>query len=662
MTAPYSNEEIKDWAESLRDQVSRISGRKKGGNAGFSAELKGDLLDAIDILVDQASEDIAPDPITEALEKVEKQVHASIKSQEEAFRSSSESILASLAESIIKSSLQEQLEAFVVRSDQSADKASKALGLIEDSWSNQREQFSELCESFQSQEAETDLWQANLTESSQQTNSAIAGLRDELESLRIEQQNLRQADSSDRLLDEIARVNGEAREAEQGLRAQLNEALQENRMLALRQRDLESQILELETLTEKLQATSQSVEAENRSLQATIIEQEKQVDIYRGRCDEAQQSSEEFEAQLAERQFQLEQASERHASANTSLAGLEQQNVELRASLGRLQEENAALLDQQPKSSEQLSLEVRNESLESKNQELERINEELERGNLDLESQLRDLAENTTQGSSASDLGTAIEREDLMQQIENLQQENDRLESAVADTDAAEELARLQSELAEAQQLLESAAENGHSEKLDSDHIDELEQMLSHSQEELEILKNQNSDLAAQLAKQQVLNSSSEAHFACDEENLTWEDRKRLIMQQLADEDDEQEAGHRAEIEQILASTEQALEHKTREIEELREQLQAGGAAEVDAVQQDEAVQEELNRLKQIEAEWEEKLRQAEIDLSAERAKLARERSELEEELTGIRKDKDEGAKNRKWLDHLGLREEAKNG
>ena len=48
---------------------------------------------------------------------------------------------------------------------------------------------------------------------------------------------------------------------------------------------------------------------------------------------------------------------------------------------------------------------------------------------------------------------------------------------------------------------------------------------------------------------------------------------------------------------------------------------------------QDEIIREERENLKQLQQQWEEKLRKAEIDLSVERAKIARERAELEEQL-----------------------------
>lgn len=96
-----------------------------------------------------------------------------------------------------------------------------------------------------------------------------------------------------------------------------------------------------------------------------------------------------------------------------------------------------------------------------------------------------------------------------------------------------------------------------------------------------------------------------------------------------------------------------------------------GAAAIAQMLDADELISQERQKLKDIQREWEDKLRQAEIDLSMERAKLARERTQLETELEQARKSPPspfveiEGqtkaqARTRKWLEHLGLKENRK--
>jgi hypothetical protein len=84
----------------------------------------------------------------------------------------------------------------------------------------------------------------------------------------------------------------------------------------------------------------------------------------------------------------------------------------------------------------------------------------------------------------------------------------------------------------------------------------------------------------------------------------------------------------------------------------------------------DEIVRTERERLQQLQREWEEKLRQAEIDLSVQRAKIARDRAEIEErQRVWQQQQTDHGpvgtdmAKSIKpqrgrWLTRLGLKED----
>ena len=114
------------------------------------------------------------------------------------------------------------------------------------------------------------------------------------------------------------------------------------------------------------------------------------------------------------------------------------------------------------------------------------------------------------------------------------------------------------------------------------------------------------------------------------------------------------------------------------EIEELQRLLQdqsgnlgsvaVGAAALGEMFDQDEIIREERENLKQLQAQWEEKLRKAEIDLSVERAKIARERAELEERLHGgspeeASEDDEEDGSGKgggRWLARLGLKDEEK--
>ncbi len=201
-------------------------------------------------------------------------------------------------------------------------------------------------------------------------------------------------------------------------------------------------------------------------------------------------------------------------------------------------------------------------------------------------------------------------------------------------------------------------------------------------------LKQQNVDLAAQLAKLQMSGNHNPPHLNLCQESMTWEERKRLILQQLEEEssdfDSPETHRSRVEISEVLNVTQAELERRDREIAELqsiieqqsntREGVAIGAAAIAQMLDSDELLQQERERLRAIQQEWEDKLRNAEIEMSLERAKLARERAQLEERLRAQLESKhDEPPKaapaddkptdpkaakpTRKWLEHLGLKD-----
>lgn len=191
---------------------------------------------------------------------------------------------------------------------------------------------------------------------------------------------------------------------------------------------------------------------------------------------------------------------------------------------------------------------------------------------------------------------------------------------------------------------------------------------------ELDMLRQQIADLTAELSKAESISRLNAPHLGRTHESLTWEERKRLIMQQLEEElDDCPTSSSRLEISEVLRTTQAEIDRRDSEIRELQRIIEQqsntsagvaiGAAAIAQMVDSDEFVQQEREKLRNIQKEWEDKLRQAEIELSLERAKLARERSLLEEQrrqttlpLPPKPETKLEGGKPvRKWLEHLGL-------
>ncbi len=201
---------------------------------------------------------------------------------------------------------------------------------------------------------------------------------------------------------------------------------------------------------------------------------------------------------------------------------------------------------------------------------------------------------------------------------------------------------------------------------------------------EIADLREQNADLATQLARLQMAGIHNAPHLnlgKLSQESMTWEQRKRLILQQLENEtaaaNPEEYQNHRNEVEEILRITQAEIERRDAEIAELqaivqqqantREGVAIGAAAIAQMLDSDELVKLERAKLASIQQEWEAKLREAEIEMSLERAKLSRERAELEERLRNPAKVikpaslepavSVDGKPVRRWLEHLGLRE-----
>ena len=119
-----------------------------------------------------------------------------------------------------------------------------------------------------------------------------------------------------------------------------------------------------------------------------------------------------------------------------------------------------------------------------------------------------------------------------------------------------------------------------------------------------------------------------------------------------------------------------------QEIEELKQLLdqQAGNIGDVavgasaiaEMLDQDDLIREERENLNRLQEEWREKLRKAEVDISLERAKLARDKAQLEEELQSIKQERErygnastsddecggKSKQSRRWLARLGIKDD----
>ena len=205
--------------------------------------------------------------------------------------------------------------------------------------------------------------------------------------------------------------------------------------------------------------------------------------------------------------------------------------------------------------------------------------------------------------------------------------------------------------------------------------VEQLRSQLLEARHEAVELRMQSNDLGSRLAKFQgpALGQKSET--------LSWEQRKQALLQQLeAETHAETPCDPRKvlEIERILEQTTGEIERRDQEISDLKaliehqsiahDGMSIGVAAVAQMIESDSLIVAERLRLKELRAEWEQKQRQAEIEMSMERAKLARERLEIQEKTqryednnppqTEAEKETGKTRSRGNWLTRLGLRDE----
>jgi hypothetical protein len=170
--------------------------------------------------------------------------------------------------------------------------------------------------------------------------------------------------------------------------------------------------------------------------------------------------------------------------------------------------------------------------------------------------------------------------------------------------------------------------------------------------DDLRELKAGNALLQEQVAKARATASALAKQSRSEGTRLDWETEKLRILAALEsdlDKNNVQDRAERLKMEDVIRATDQVVGEKDNEIRQLQQRLDKpgdGDQADMEktaatekadaiarAIDSDAVIQEERKRLQQLETQWQTKLSQAEIELSLERAKLARERVELEERL-----------------------------
>jgi len=342
------------------------------------------------------------------------------------------------------------------------------------------------------------------------------------------------------------------------------------------------------------------------------------------------------------------------------------------------------LLDQQREQFEQVQkhilapfaerhreLEDRQSQLADREAELDTFRTRMEREQTELRQQ---LAQSHRQLNARADEIKALRKQVGDLTTPSFEQSSNA--SSPADDDLQRELAELRRERTTLlDQLAETQLElkNRPALQASSQEMDDLRCRFEMAVQDVRELKNRNAELEERLDQTEQSGAGSSTGGAFD-----WEAQKRKLFAQLdADFDgsDENDSAEKMTIEGTIRITDQVVAEKDREIAELKSRLNQqvgtealGSAAEV--LDADELIRQEREDLRQLQEEWQEKLRKAEIDISVERAKVARERAQLEEKLRtceAIRAEQEGDDRNvqaggesskaprRRWLTRLGL-------
>jgi chromosome segregation ATPase len=411
-----------------------------------------------------------------------------------------------------------------------------------------------------------------------------------------------------------------------------------------------------------------------------------ETDASRARQAELAAAAESARQREAELRVQVEALQARHAEQAATVATLQAQAAEAtaqaQASQGRIEEQASACAAARQ---QQTTAEAERRAVEETQTRLERhwnesraklaeLHSELDMLRADrdaLATQCEQLRQQRT--ASASHAGVDA------QQIGRLEQQRDELAARLEDSDRR--MAGMVQRIAELEESLDSST--GGAALGDDEETHKRYQM---AMDDVRELKSRNEALEGQL--RQAKAGGGPARGASGG-GLDWEAEKRRILAALEEEgedgggDDERKT-ERLRIDQVVRTTQQALADKEREVHELRELLQnqssnlgsvaVGAAALGGMLDGDAIIQEERENLKRMQREMDERLRKAEIELSLDRAKLARERTQMEEKLhamgdhgkasdtkaDGSGGDHPDKPARGRWLSRLGLKDNDK--
>ena len=527
---------------------------------------------------------------------------------------------------------------------------------------------------LQRKQDEIALREQQLREREKELAAREATLQEQAQSTFTAQERLNERiDQLQATLDELDQRRTAAQQAEAELAARQHEHQAAQQEIDKKQAELKSWQQRLDEQANSLTKNEESIRqrelqtSESRRQLAKELKRQRRehlAEVERRRAELEQiaaSEDSELEARIAQFQAELErmrQQTEADKKLNNELCGqLDAAQAENRDLLTRLEEiaanENRNSVEAAELSAELAEARERVESqyaaseaaLKQARQEQQDLQQELEQKNGELDGANNRIVELEQRAESLGAQIAAASDEASAQRIRELESERDALVERLSD--------------AEQMSGVDSGSNNAEFEEL---------------QRRYETAMSEIRDLRIANAKHEERNAASGMPAG----GMDWEAQKQRMLAQLEadyDEDDPEEAANRLTVEGAIQMTDQAVAEKEREIEELRRLLDeqsknlgdvaVGASAIAEMLDSDELVKQEREKLEMIQQEWREKLRKAEIDISVERAKIARERAQLEEKIQMLEQRSISGGdgesaesetpKRGKWLARLGL-------
>jgi chromosome segregation ATPase len=266
------------------------------------------------------------------------------------------------------------------------------------------------------------------------------------------------------------------------------------------------------------------------------------------------------------------------------------------------------------------------------------------------ESQKRQAELETERTRLQTDLQRQVDELDRVRKEPEQQVAAARKEGGGSKVDTAEltklreENKQLQTWLAEAEEKAKNAGPSGNQD------LDDLRRRFEMAVQDVRELKTKNAELTEQLSKRPSTLASAVGSGAGGSD---WESMKQRLLADLDSDFDEADAGQKADkltVQGAIKITDDVVAEKEREIQELRQMLDnqaqqvgevaVGAAAVAQMLDSDELIRQERESLKRLQDSLREQLKAAEVDISVERAKLARERAELDEKIRGLEAEK----------------------